>query len=419
MKTLFRPIIGALLAFQAKRFLRQSGAQVVAITGSVGKTSTKEAIYAVLKPHFKVCRSQKSFNTPIGLSLAVLQETGSGFSSPLKWMEILWRAFFGKKEACQILVLEMGADSPGDIPKLMKIAPPQISVVTHVQPVHLAPGQFADLESIAREKGSLARGVGKDGTAILNADDPRVAAMPSPGTRFTFGQSPDATLRASDVKATWQGIEFRVHYEGKEALFAVPILGSFQVYVCLPAIAVGLRMGLSLEQCAAALAEFRLPPGRMNPIDGLHGSTIVDGSYNASPASTKRALELLASLEGKRKIAALGTMNELGELSTQEHLQLGSAAAQAADLLVFVGKEAATLKQGALEAGFPPEKVFTFFDSREAGAFLEDRLEPKDVVLVKGSQNQVRMEKLVKAIMKQPEKARHLLCRQGEAWESI
>ena len=157
----------------------------------------------------------------------------------------------------------------------------------------------------------------------------------------------------------------------------------------------------------------------MNPLPGVNKSTIIDSSYNASPVSMARALELLVELKADRKIAALGTMNELGDMSREAHFALGADAAHAADILVAVGPEAATIKQGASKAGMPEKRIYTFFDSEEAGYFLKDFLEPKDLILVKGSQNRVRMERLVKIIMAHPEKAGALLCRQDKAWEKI
>jgi len=157
----------------------------------------------------------------------------------------------------------------------------------------------------------------------------------------------------------------------------------------------------------------------MNLIAGIKETTIIDSSYNASPSSMTKALELLAEMQAERKIAALGTMNEMGELTQAAHLTAGKQAAEAAKVLIAVGPEAATIKQGALEAGMNEKNVFTFFESEEAGHFLKDYLKPSDLTLIKGSQNRVRMEKVVKIVMKSPEKARTLLCRQEEAWENM
>ena len=155
MKVFFRSIIGMLLAFKARSYLKKHRVKVIAVTGSVGKTSAKEAIYKVLSSKFDVYSSKKSFNTEFGVSLAVLQEEESGFRSIVAWLKILRRAYFQKKKVYSKIVLEMGADAPGDIKKLLKIARPKIGVVTRVAPVHLAEGQFKDIQEIAKENGTL------------------------------------------------------------------------------------------------------------------------------------------------------------------------------------------------------------------------------------------------------------------------
>jgi UDP-N-acetylmuramoyl-tripeptide--D-alanyl-D-alanine ligase len=417
MKAFFRFIIGSLLSFKARDFLRQHHVQVIAVTGSIGKTSTKEAIYTVLKERFNVYSSKKSFNTEFGLSLAVLQEEESGFTSPLAWLRILRRVLFVKKVPYQKIVLEMGADKPGDLKKLMKIASPQISVVTNVNLVHLAEGQFKNVEAIAREKGTLIRFLPKSGVAVLNADDERVNQMNTPAFRFTYGVRRPAILMAKDVRASARDLKFTVTFRNESEKFTVPVVGLFQIYVLLPAIAVGLQMGMKLSEISKGLAGFKLPSGRMNPIAGIHKSQIIDSSYNASPRAVEAALDLLAELKAKRKIAALGTMNELGELSYEAHIKAGRKAAQAADILVAVGHEASILKKGAMEGGMKEEKIFTFFDSDTAGSRFQSLVKEGDLILVKGSQNKVRMERFVKALMKNPEQAEFLLCRQGSYWE--
>lgn len=419
MKAFFRFMIGGLLALRAGSFLKAHRVQVIAVTGSVGKTSTKEAIYKVLGSKFDVYSSKKSFNTEFGLSLAVLGEEESGFSSPAAWIRILARVFFRKKKVYKKAVLEMGADKLGDIRKLTKIALPKIAVVTNVRPVHLAEGQFSSLEAIAKEKGMLFRALPKEGMAIVNNDDDYVRGMQTMAGKLSYGVLNEAMLMATEIKAGPKGLDFKATYQGQTGEFSVPVIGAFQIYVLLPAIAVGLHLGMKLGECASALSDFQLPAGRMNPIAGINRSQIIDSSYNASPTTVATALELLSEIKASRKVAALGTMNELGEMTHEAHIEVGKRAAQVADLLVAVGHEAPTIKRGALEAGMKEESVFTFFDSEEAGHFLKDRLKPGDLVLVKGSQNKVRMERLVKLIMKEPHKAEKLLCRQGTAWERI
>ncbi len=419
MKKIFRLIITQLLVLQAKRYLKKHRTQVIAITGSVGKTSVKEATYHLLKNHFKIYKSPQGFNTEIGISLAVLQEEKSGFSSPIEWFKILRRTFLKEKTAYQKIILEMGADKPGDIKKLISIAKPKVGIITNVNPVHLNKNQFKDLAAIQKEKGSLIKNMAKDGLAILNYDDPLIKSMETHAARVSYGMEDGLEVQGGNVKTHNKNITFHVKYKGETVDFKIPVLGSFQIYTLLPAITVGVKLGMSLQECAEALKDYQLPPGRMSAIDGINDSLIIDSSYNASPTANEKALELLNELPAKRKIAAMGTMNELGELTKEAHLKLGAQVAAVANILITVGPEASTIKQGAIEAGMPEKSIYTFFDSEAAGLFLQKELCPNDLILAKGSQNRVRMERMVKMIMKQPEKASVLLCRQDDAWENI
>ena len=419
MKSLFKFIITKILALKAKHFLKKNRIQVIAVTGSIAKTTTKEAIYHLLKKRFKIYKSPQGFNTELGISLAILQEEKSGFSSVTKWFKILKSALFGEKEIFQKIILEMGADKPGDIRKLTKIARPTIGVITNVNPVHLEKGQFSDLEDIRKEKNSLIKNMAKDGIAILNYDDPLVRSMETSAQKISYGLSADSEVMGSEVEASNKSLKFKVSYKGESHLLNVPVLGEFQVNAFLAAIAVALKLGMDINDCATELKDFKMPPSRMNPLPGYNQSFIIDSSYNASPTSMEKALELLSELKAEKKIAALGTMNELGDMGKEAHLALGAQAAKSADILVAVGTEAVTIKQGALDAGMKEENIYTFLDSEEAGYAVKGMLEPKNLVLVKGSQNKVRMERFVKVIMEHPEQAKLLLCRQDEAWENI
>ena len=189
------------------------------------------------------------------------------------------------------------------------------------------------------------------------------------------------------------------------------------VLVVLAAIAVGFVMGIGVRDILSALKNIHLPPGRMSKLDGIHGSTILDASYNASPDTVEAALQVLRSFPGRR-IAALGSMNELGERSEHAHRQIGRMIPQVADLLVTVGDEARWMAEAALKHGLTEPSVHSFKTSKEAGAFLKNMLRAGDVVLAKGSQNNVRMEYCVQAIMADPSQAKTLLVRQNDYWKS-
>jgi len=244
MKSFFRFIITQLLTYKAHQYLKKHKTKVIAITGSIGKTSTKEAVYAVLKNHFNVYRSTKGFNTEIGLSLSILQENESGFSSMSSWFKILKRIFFNKKTVYKKIILEMGADHPGDIKKLINIAKPDVAIITNVAPVHLEEGQFKNIEAIAKEKGTLVKNLSKKKLAILNTDNPHIAKMETSAEKITYGTSDSAELNVKEVKTSNKDIQFIVNYKGEKVDFKVPVLGKFQTYVLLPAIATGLHFGL-------------------------------------------------------------------------------------------------------------------------------------------------------------------------------
>jgi len=422
MKKTIKNIVLGFLTALARLKLRRLRLFVVGVTGSIGKTSTKDAIYTILKHRYRVYSSKKSFNTEFGMPLAILEQD-SGFSSALKWIRILfgatWNAFVGGRHM-QMLVLEMGVDMPGDMGKLLKLVHPQIGVMTNIKPVHLANGQFKDLDDIFAEKRKLVDCLPEKGIAILNADDRYLLALKDTlkCRVIWYGSTETADLRVLELAQTPRGLEFAVSYKGETVLACAAVLGMFQIYVLLPAIAVALTQGFTLEEAAGALKEYRLPPGRMNPILGIKESLIIDSSYNASPEATKQALDVLAGSDGRR-IAVLGNMNELGDGSEHRHREIGRYVPGRADALLTVGEAARWICDEAVAAGFPKGATACFDDARAAGEFMKKFIEKHDTILVKGSQNKVRLERLVKYIMQEPERAGELLVRQGPAWERI
>lgn len=397
--------------------------EIIGITGSVGKTSTKEAIYSVVSRHVAAYRNEKSYNTEFGLHLAILEQE-SGYSSPLKWLNALgrgaWSTFKLKEPPYRELILEMGADKPGDIEYLLRHVRPHIGVLTAIQPAHLGERRFESTDEIFEEKSKLIYALPEDGWAILNADDERVFSLKEKvrAKVLTFGMSAKADLRAKYVENGRDGLRFTLAYEDKtHAVHLSQLLGEHQIYVILPAVAAGFLMGMSFREISEGLKAFRLPPGRMNRVEGLHGSLILDSSYNASPHSMMAALEVLRGMPG-RKIAALGSMNELGPHSEREHRRIGKIVPQVADFLVTVGREAEWIAEEALSHGLSSAFVMQFNSAKAAGEFLKNKLRRDDVVLVKGSQNNVRMEHLVREIMQHPEQAESLLVRQESYWQT-
>lgn len=399
--------------------------EIVGVTGSVGKTSTKEAIYAVLKGgegQPAAHRTPKSYNTEFGVMLAVLEQE-SGYSSPFKWAWAILCAAFStltlEPPYYRTLIVEMGADKPGDIDYLVKHLPPKIGVLTAVKLVHLGEGQFKNVEDVLKEKSKLLRALPRDGWAVVNADDARVEKLKC--HILSVGMSSKADLRAREVESGLHGLKFTLAYEDRTHTLHFPhLLGEHQIYVVLPAIAVGFLHGLSITDIMERLRDFRLPPGRMSLLEGVHGSILIDGSYNASPETMVAALQVLAGIPVGmgRKIAALGSMNELGKGAEREHRKIGKMLPTVCDVLVTVGGEARWFAEEAMASsmGLPRGSVFSFDSSMEAGNFLQGMVNKGDVILAKGSQNGIRMEHCVKQLLAHPEEAAQVLPRQDPYW---
>jgi UDP-N-acetylmuramoyl-tripeptide--D-alanyl-D-alanine ligase len=423
MRHFFRKLVAGYLRFCARRKLARVQPRIIAITGSVGKTSTKDAMYTVLSSKHTAKRSTKNFNTEFGVPLTILNQTSSGVGF-FSWLWIIFKSFFEmfKKDDYEFLILEMGIDTPGDMDVLVKIVQPHVSVMTRVIEAHLDPGQFPDLQSIFNEKKKLVLGMDPKGIAILNHDDELIKHFGESysGQIIWYGTTPSADLYVNYVDQNKDGLSGEVVFRGKHVPFSWPILGKHHMTVLLPAIACGLMYDLTLEECVEALRNFSLPPGRMNLIPGLHDTSIIDSSYNASPASVSAALQVLSEVgKGQRRIAVLGSMNELGAIAEREHRKIGKIVGRYADILVAVGASARWIAEEAGLSGIPTEHIRTFNDADEAADYLKEQLADHDVVLVKGSQNNVRLERLVKKIMADPAQASELLVRQSPEWHNI
>jgi UDP-N-acetylmuramoyl-tripeptide--D-alanyl-D-alanine ligase len=351
---------------------------VVGVTGSIAKTSTKEAIATVLAAAMPTLRNEGNLNNEIGLPLTVL------------------RLRSGHRAA----VLEMGMYVGGEIADLAAIGRPEIGVVTTVQPVHLS--RIGTIEAVEQAKGELVEALPDDGVAILNADDERVRRM-ARRTRarvVTYGFALDADVRADRVVSRGTaGMAFELVAPGGSRSVVVPTLGRLAVHNALAAAAVGLAVQLPFEGIAAALGHGWAAPHRAQLFEA-GGVTIVDDTYNASPGSVAAALELLAGIPGGR-IAVLGEMLELGADHEQAHRATGKAAAAIVDQLVVVGSGAAGIAAGAREAGMATEAVTSVADRAAALHHLVGVLRPGDVVLVKASRGialDVLVDELVAAL---------------------
>lgn len=422
-----KKFIQNLIQQKAARAVRRHRPRVVAITGSVGKTSTKNAIAAVLKTKFIVRAAEENYNNEFGVPLAVLGAKSPG-RSIFGWLKILFKC---EKNFPQVLVLEFGADKPGDIADLCQLVPPEVGVVTTITPVHVE-NYCSDMEKLISEKGKMIEALPANGLAVLNGDDEWVRgfAVKSRAPVVTFGFS------SSDVQGSELSIQTREDFSlepgeifattgftvrSKKNIYEVKLknaLGRSQIFAALAALTVGEYFEVSAEDTLAALAEIGPEPGRLCPIPGIKGSLIIDDSYNAAPASTAAALKVLSHFEPREdrsRIAVLGDMGQLGFYSEAEHRSIGLQAAAVADLLVCAGEKAKGIAAGAREAGMDSEKIIELPNSVEAGRFMDSQIKQGDIVLIKGSQS-MRMEKVVKDLMAEPLRASELLVRQYGRW---
>lgn len=349
-------------------------AQVIGITGSIGKTSTKEVLAGVLSTRFNTLKSQGNLNNEIGCPLTIL------------------RLDKGHRK----VVLEMGAGYQlGELTFLCGIARPQIGVVTVVAPVHLE--RLGTIEKIALNKSELVRSLPANGTAVLNGDDPLVAAMRevTQAPVLLYGLDPACDLSASDIEGKGlNGVHFTLSVKqvGQQWRVRLPLLGRHSVHTALAAAGAAHAAGMDWDDIVAALHKLDAQV-RLLVVPGYNGSTLIDDSYNASPESTIAALNLLDDMQGRR-IAVLGDMLELGSYEVEGHKRVGMRTRVVADRLIVVGALGRIIGEEALRSGMPPERVFFARDNDQVVEYLHRVLKPGDFVLVKGSRG-LRMDKIV------------------------
>jgi len=390
------------LKFLATRVLKRYHPLVIAITGSVGKTTTKDAVYSVVKETGLVWRSKLNYNNEIGIPLTVLGLKPS--SSPFVWLGNLIRGLWlglgvKTRKYPEKLVLELAADKPGDLEYLTSFIKPDIAIVTKVSPVHAE--FFGDLEVTAKEKRKIVEELKEDGIAILNYDDKRVRQMGEvlPQNRVIYyGMNDVAKLRGFNIETGVGGTTFQFSYESKSHQVKMPnIIGEHFVYAALAAISVGVFLGLDLRVIIKGISELKPAPHRLQLVKGMKGATIIDDTYNASAPSMLEALKVLGKIEGNFRIAVLGDMLELGDYTESEHRKVGKRAAEIANLLIVVGKYARFIGEEAVKSGLAKDKVIVTRSVEEAEKVLREHLQNRDVVLIKGSRA-VGLERIVENI---------------------
>lgn len=431
MKNIFRKIIIWKLEFLARLVLKKYKPKIVSITGSVGKTSTKDAVYAVLSTKYFVRKSEKSFNSEIGVPLTILG-IPNAWNDPLIWarniLKSVWLIVW-PHEYPQWLVIEAGVGKPGDMARFAKYLYSDAFIFTAFSktPVHVE--FFSDRYAVLNEKAILFTTIRKNGFAILNADDEDVMSFKNEVEDkykkevFTFGFSENADLVARNDMLAYEsrfptGVSCVIDDHKKEYNLKLDgVFGHNHIYAALAALALANKLDIPSIDAVKALENYDTPPGRMKPVAGMNSTMILDDTYNASPIGVETGLELLERLNSAgKKIAVLGDMLELGKYTEEAHKNVGTKAKDSCDILVAVGKRSQATVEGAKYAGMPESAIFYFDTSVHAGEFLKTIIQKGDIILVKGSQG-VRMERAIEIIMADPEDKESLLVRQEKEWK--
>ena len=331
--------------------------KVVGVTGSVGKTSTRDMVYSVVKQKYKTLKTEGNYNNEIGLPLTILRYHDE-----------------------EVLVLEMGMNHLQEMSRLSMIARPDIACITNVGTAHI--GELGSRENILKAKLEIINGMKEGSTLIINQDNDMLQTVELPHLNVVrVGKGQEASIQASHIVLEETKSSFEVEYQGKKEIIEVPVQGEHNISNALIAIAVGIELNISLEDIKKGIQEFKLTKNRMDILEKNH-KTVIDGTYNASVDSMKSSIDVLANYK-KRKVAILADMLELGDYSQQLHEEVGSyVASKGIDILVCVGKEAKYIYQKARES---MKDVYYFESNQEVIARLDELLKEDDVILVKGS----------------------------------
>lgn len=398
-------ILTKILALEATHILKKHHPQIIAITGSMGKTTTKDLTFHILQGKYNdtVHCAPKSFNGVLGLSLTYL--LASHFS-PLAVFQP-----FRIKKYPKVIVAEYGVDFIGDMDQQLRIVTPHVGIVTAIPPIPVHLLQFKTPENVVKEKGKLIASLPTNGFAILNFDDPRVKSLAAitKAHIIRFGKDPSYDIYATNIIEEGFTLSLDVTIQNphlvKEtttlSLQNISLAGAFNIDCLLPAIAASLLQGVDIATIQSQCASFIPPKGRLRILEGIKDTTIIDGSYNSSPAALEESLKLLGKVTNKKRIAVLGDMRELGSYEKQAHEQVDGWIKGNADMFYSVGP---LMKQYA-------HANIAFDNAKEAGAYLAMHLEGGEVILFKGSQNTIFLERAIQMILKNPEIANEVLAR--------
>lgn len=424
-------ILGSILSVMARLVIWRHQPHIVGVTGSVGKTSTKDAISHVLSSAFSVRKTPKNYNNQIGLPLTIIG-ADSGAGSFMGWVRVflIWCRAMISSEYPEVIILEYGVDHPGDMDQLLKMAIPSVAVVTAV--THSHQEFFSDIDQIVQEKAKLVRAVTCYSNvnfpclALLNGDDKRVKKMHTETKNpvYSYGFSEDLDASVSHVSVFedlgFYGLTFKVEMEGQSVPMRIPhIVGEHSLYSVLAAIAIGKFFKINLVEIASALLTYETPPGRMRFLPGKKSTLVIDDSYNASsPESVIAALKALRGTPATRRICVLGDMLELGREEGRSHALVGKSVVEMEmDVVITVGDRMAQFSQSLQNNGFSlGENLFLLDTPAEASEVLAGIMQEGDIVLIKGSQG-MRMEKVVEVIVSPDVDQVQALCRQESLWK--
>jgi UDP-N-acetylmuramoyl-tripeptide--D-alanyl-D-alanine ligase len=413
------------LKWLSKATLWRYRPKVIGITGSVGKTTTKDAIAFALSGNISLYATAKNYNNEIGVPLTILGMTSSPGKDFFSWFMLFLQSFFRLfffPSYPKVLILEMGVDRPGDMDYLLSIVRPDICIVTDISSSHIE--FFKTLEAIAQEKGKLVESLSRGGVAILNADNSYTWAMRknSLGKVITYGFDKRASLQAFNDSLVFEGgfSGMRVKIEYKENVIPLRlyhIITEHHLKAILASLVVCDVLGINLIEVIRKLEEFKPPAGRFRVLEGIDESILIDDTYNASPASTREAISALKNLRKEHTVAVLGDMLELGKEEEKSHRDLAEDIKKAKiNQIVLVGMRMKYLFEALQGSNFSSENLWWVKTPYEGAQIVSDIVDSGKVVLVKGSQS-MRMEIIVENIMKTPENKESFLCRQNKEWK--
>ncbi len=426
MNRVIKKIIIVLLRWVCRAILWRHKPIVIAITGSVGKTTTKDIVAHGLNAVTTVGRADKSFNSDFGVPLAII-DAPNPWGSVTGWIEVLFKGLriLVKEDYPKVLVLEVGTRFPGDIARLAKWLRPHISIITHIPevPVHIE--FFGTRQAIVDEKSALAKYTRSGGTLVLNRDSQYVfeIANNSKHPIVSVGFNKESDISASNIERTITvdgvyGMRFTVRVKGKDiTVFAPGFIAKHQIYGVLFAAAAADVLGYDVQQVLESMATLKPTVGRLNPLLGLNNTLILDDSYNASPAAMEAAIETLTSIDTPgRHIAVLGDMLDLGKMTKDVHEEVGRfLKEQKLDFLFLVGPRMGYAYELLVNAKYAKTKIAHSDNPLDALPILEKMIKPGDTILIKGSQG-MRMERIVTELIQDKENAKKLLVRQEEEW---